>query len=109
MRQHRGSLWAGLRAAWGWDGGWGADLDGRSPHPAPNLALTFSLPSPLPPLPAAQVNASDTRGKADASVLKGVGGKLANSIKEMSTNAAISYDAAGKRKKASTRKGAPAA
>jgi hypothetical protein len=42
-------------------------------------------------------------------VLKGVGGKLANSIKEMSTNAAISYDAAGKRKKASTRKGAPEA
>lgn len=36
-----------------------------------------------------EVNASDTRNKADASALKGVGAKLANSIKELSTNAAI--------------------
>lgn len=37
-----------------------------------------------------EVNASDTRGKADASVLKGVGGKLANALKELSTNVSIS-------------------
>lgn len=46
-----------------------------------------------------EVNASDSRGKADASVLKGVGGKLANSIKELSTNAAVSFSAGGRRDK----------
>lgn len=38
-----------------------------------------------------EVNASDTRSKADASVLKGVGGKLSNAIKELSTNTAVSF------------------
>lgn len=60
-----------------------------------------------PPFPAApnpqthppQVNASDARGKADSSALKGVGGKLANAVKEMSTNTAVSYDRQGHRKK----------
>lgn len=46
-----------------------------------------------------EVNASDSRGKADASVLKGVGGKLANAVKELSTNTAISYTKDGQRKK----------
>jgi hypothetical protein len=46
-----------------------------------------------------QVNASDARGKSDASVLKGVGGKLANAVKELTTNCAVSYDKNGKRKK----------
>lgn len=47
-----------------------------------------------------EVNASDTRSKADASVLKGVGGKVANSVKELTTNAAMSFGgAAGKAKK----------
>ncbi|KAL3132947.1 hypothetical protein ABBQ38_006860 [Trebouxia sp. C0009 RCD-2024] len=36
-----------------------------------------------------EVNASDTRNKADASALKGVAAKLANSIKELATNTAI--------------------
>jgi hypothetical protein len=49
--------------------------------------------------PHSQVNASDARGKADSSVLKGVGGKLANAVKELSTNRAVSYDAQGQRKK----------
>lgn len=35
------------------------------------------------------MNASDTRNKADTSALKGVGAKLANSIKELATNTAI--------------------
>ena len=38
-----------------------------------------------------EVNASDTRSKADASVLKGVGGKVANSIKELTTNTSIEF------------------
>lgn len=42
-------------------------------------------------LRAVEVNASDTRSKADASVLKGVAGKLSNSIKELSTNTAVSF------------------
>ena len=45
------------------------------------------------------MNASDTRGKADAAVVKGVGGKLANAVKELSTNRAVSYDVHGRRKK----------
>ena len=46
-----------------------------------------------------EVNASDARGKADSSVLKGVGGKLANSIKELSTNSAVSYDISGRKRR----------
>ena len=38
-----------------------------------------------------EVNASDTRSKADASVLKGVAGKLANSVKELTTNVALAF------------------
>ena len=60
----------------------------------------------LRPPPCVQVNASDTRGKADAAVVKGVGGKLANAVKELSTNAAISYDARGQRKKVGAVRGA---
>ena len=36
-----------------------------------------------------EVNASDTRNKADSNALKGIGAKLANSIKELATNTAI--------------------
>jgi hypothetical protein len=32
-------------------------------------------------------------------VLKGVGGKLTNAVKELTTNRAVSYDKNGKRKK----------
>ena len=46
-----------------------------------------------------EVNASDTRNKADASALKGVGAKLANSIKELSTNSAIGLGADDKPKR----------
>ena len=48
-----------------------------------------------------EVNASDTRNKADASALKGVGAKLANSIKEMATNTAIGLGADHKPKRVS--------
>ncbi|KAL4547680.1 hypothetical protein Ndes2526B_g06915 [Nannochloris sp. 'desiccata'] len=40
-----------------------------------------------------EVNASDTRSKADASVLKGVAGKVSNSMKELTTNMAMSFTA----------------
>lgn len=46
-----------------------------------------------------EVNASDTRSKSDASVAKGIGGKLSNSIRELTTNAAVSYDQAGRRRR----------
>ncbi|DBA70377.1 hypothetical protein WJX79_010688 [Trebouxia sp. C0005] len=46
-----------------------------------------------------EVNASDTRNKADNSALKGVGAKLANSIKELATNTAIGAGADHKPKK----------
>lgn len=48
-----------------------------------------------------EVNASDTRNKADNSALKGVGAKLANSIKELATNTAIGAGADHKPKKVS--------
>ena len=38
-----------------------------------------------------EVNASDTRSKSDNKIGKGVGGKLSNMIREMSTNSAISF------------------
>lgn len=45
------------------------------------------------------MNASDTRNKADSSALKGIGAKLANSIKELATNSAIGMGADDKPKK----------
>lgn len=48
-----------------------------------------------------EVNASDTRNKADSSALKGIGAKLANSIKELATNTAIGMGADHKPKKVS--------
>lgn len=63
------------------------------------LPTSPQLPTPNSQLPTLQVNASDARGKSDASALKGVGGKLSNAIKEMSTNTAVSYDKKGQRKK----------
>ena len=68
--------------------------------PASNPALPMrARPAAAPLADWRQVNASDARGKSDASVLKGVGGKLANAVKELTTNRAVSYDKNGKRKK----------
>ncbi|XWS08179.1 hypothetical protein CRYUN_Cryun41cG0057700 [Craigia yunnanensis] len=39
-----------------------------------------------------EVNASDSRGKADANISKGIGGSNANSIKELVSNEALSVD-----------------
>lgn len=39
-----------------------------------------------------QVNASDSRGKADSKIVKGVGGSNSNSVKELISNMALSMD-----------------
>ncbi|KAK0570369.1 hypothetical protein LWI29_000136 [Acer saccharum] len=39
---------------------------------------------------AIEVNASDSRGKADAKISKGIGGSNANSIKELVSNESLS-------------------
>lgn len=46
-----------------------------------------------------EVNASDTRNKSDKSALKGVAGKLSNSIRELATNTAIGVGTDGKPKR----------
>ena len=48
-----------------------------------------------------EVNASDTRNKADNNTLKGMGGKLSNSIRELATNTAIGLDVNNKPKRVS--------
>ncbi|XP_072990933.1 replication factor C subunit 1 [Typha latifolia] len=40
---------------------------------------------------AIEVNASDSRGKADAKIGKGIGGSMSNSIKELVSNESLSY------------------
>lgn len=42
-----------------------------------------------------EVNASDTRSKADSSALKGIGGKLANMVKELTTNKSMGFGGGG--------------
>lgn len=49
-----------------------------------------------------EVNASDTRNKADNNALKGMGGKLSNSIRELATNTAIGMDSNNKPKRVSS-------
>lgn len=39
------------------------------------------------------MNASDSRGKADSSIKKGMGGSTANTIKEMVSNESLSFGA----------------
>ncbi|CAM6007169.1 unnamed protein product [Sphagnum balticum] len=49
-------------------------------------------------LEALEVNASDSRGKADSSIGKGMGGSTANTIKEMVSNASLSFGGKTNRK-----------
>lgn len=60
-----------------------------------------STPRELGFLPV-EVNASDTRNKSDKSALKGVAGKLSNSIRELATNTAIGVGVDGKPKRVRT-------
>ncbi|GLT93388.1 hypothetical protein SLE2022_111840 [Rubroshorea leprosula] len=46
-----------------------------------------------------EVNASDSRGKADANISKGIGGSNANSVKELVSNEALSIDMDQSRRK----------
>ena len=46
-----------------------------------------------------EVNASDTRNKADKSAKAGMGGKLSNAIKELANNTALNMAQDGRRKK----------
>ncbi len=46
-----------------------------------------------------EVNASDTRNKADKSAKGGMAGKLANNIKELANNRALTSGAQGEEKK----------
>lgn len=49
-----------------------------------------------------EINASDTRNRADTKITGGIGGKLANAIKEMATNRAINLDPSGGKKRVKT-------
>ena len=49
----------------------------------------------LPPL----AHETPQSTQADTAIAKGVGGKTANAVKELSTNAAISVDGAGRRRR----------
>ncbi len=46
-----------------------------------------------------EVNASDTRNKADKSAKAGMGGKLSNAIKELANNTALGVAQDGRRKR----------
>ena len=46
---------------------------------------------------AVEVNASDTRNKADNSAAKGIGGKLSNALAELCTNTSLSGASKGKK------------
>ena len=48
-----------------------------------------------------EVNASDTRNKADSKIVAGIGGRKSNVVKELATNAAIGVDAQGSKIKVS--------
>lgn len=56
-----------------------------------------------------EINASDTRNKADNKITGGMGGKLANAVKEMCTNTAIGRDEKGQKKRVSCSPKAPCA
>ncbi|XP_048441954.1 replication factor C subunit 1 isoform X2 [Pyrus x bretschneideri] len=60
----------------------------------PGIGKTTSakLVSQMLGFQAIEVNASDSRGKADSKIEKGIGGSNANSIKELVSNKALSMD-----------------
>ncbi|KAK9903071.1 hypothetical protein M0R45_001287 [Rubus argutus] len=60
----------------------------------PGIGKTTSakLVSQMLGFQAIEVNASDSRGKADSKIVKGIGGSNANSVKELVSNEALSMD-----------------
>ena len=69
-------------------------------HNDPSRTISFLLCRELGYLPI-EINASDTRNKADSKITGGIGGKLANSVKELCTNTALGQDEQGRKKRAS--------
>ncbi|KAK3149694.1 hypothetical protein QOZ80_3AG0221030 [Eleusine coracana subsp. coracana] len=59
--------------------------------PGIGKTTTAKVVSQMLGLQAIEVNASDSRGKADSKIEKGVGGSTSNSIKELISNATLSY------------------
>ncbi|KAG2558292.1 hypothetical protein PVAP13_8NG114700 [Panicum virgatum] len=69
--------------------------------PGIGKTTTAKVVSQMLGLQAIEVNASDSRGKADSKIEKGVGGSTSNSIKELISNATLNYgDNRSKRPKA---------
>ncbi|KAG8090019.1 hypothetical protein GUJ93_ZPchr0011g27369 [Zizania palustris] len=69
--------------------------------PGIGKTTTAKVVSQMLGLLAIEVNASDSRGKADSKIEKGVGGSTSNSIKELISNATLNYgDNRSKRPKA---------
>ncbi|PRQ32858.1 putative replication factor C subunit 1, P-loop containing nucleoside triphosphate hydrolase [Rosa chinensis] len=60
----------------------------------PGIGKTTSakLVSQMLGFQAIEVNASDSRGKADSKIVKGIGGSNANSVKELVSNESLSMD-----------------
>ncbi|KAM3212747.1 hypothetical protein ACQJBY_065662 [Aegilops geniculata] len=59
--------------------------------PGIGKTTTAKVVSQMLGLQAIEVNASDSRGKADSKIEKGVGGSTSNSIKELISNATLNY------------------
>ncbi|XP_020100068.1 replication factor C subunit 1 [Ananas comosus] len=63
-----------------------------SGSPGIGKSTSAKLVSQMLGFQAIEVNASDSRGKADAKIVKGIGGSTANSIKELVSNESLSYN-----------------
>ncbi|XP_034568636.1 replication factor C subunit 1 [Setaria viridis] len=59
--------------------------------PGIGKTTTAKVVSQMLGLQAIEVNASDSRGKADSKIEKGVGGSTSNSVKELISNATLNY------------------
>ncbi|KAJ0974153.1 hypothetical protein J5N97_016118 [Dioscorea zingiberensis] len=62
-----------------------------SGSPGIGKSTTAKLVSQMLGFKTIEVNASDSRGKADGKILKGIGGSTSNCIKELVNNEALSY------------------
>ncbi|KAJ3679192.1 hypothetical protein LUZ60_017203 [Juncus effusus] len=62
-----------------------------SGSPGIGKSTTAKLVTQMLGFQAIEVNASDSRGKADSKIMKGISGSTANSIKELVNNATLNY------------------
>ncbi|KAJ4762451.1 Replication factor C subunit 1 [Rhynchospora pubera] len=62
-----------------------------SGSPGIGKSTTAKLVSEMLGFQPIEVNASDSRGKADSKIVKGIGGSTSNSIKELVNNATLNY------------------